>query len=159
MAIAPRGRAAGVLRMFGCLGGRVALGEAFDFAVTSALRADCFWSAINSPSAVFERYEEFKRSYKQTAAGCAAAGFRFVPFVVEAHAGAMSAGARGLLDWVARQAAAAQHLEAHTVSLRIAQRLSCSLHRENARAVLRRTTVQDPPAQPQGWDMPGGTWQ
>ena len=70
--------------------------------------------------------------------------------------------ARGVLDWVSRQVAAVQQEEVHVVSLRIAQRISCTLHRENARAVLKRSTAVDPSAQPHpsGWEAPSvDAWQ
>ena len=51
--------------------------------------------------------------------------------------------ARKILDAVTRHASATSTEEPETVSLHIAQRLSCSFHRENARAVLRRLAVWD----------------
>ena len=95
-----------------------------------------------------------KRSFKDTAATCEAAGFEFVPLVVEAHGGGWSPLARSTNDWISHVQAARHHDDVASVSLRIAQRISCTLHKENARAVLRRTA--DPPAPsffPSGWDV------
>jgi hypothetical protein len=116
---------------------------------------------IELPELVFQQYEQTKREYKQTQTLCSEAGFLFVPMVVEAHAGGLSKTARGVLDWIATQAAAVHHENPSTVSLKIAQRISCVLHRENARAVLKRTpgVVPNNMASPSGWDMLDGTWQ
>ena len=83
-----------------------------------------------------------------------------MPMVLEAHAGAWSPTARGILDWIARQASASQHESAQSCSLRITQRLSCTLHRENARAVLRRMVVAVAAApERSGWDAVEAAWQ
>jgi hypothetical protein len=131
-----------------------------DFAVTSGMRSDRFREAATSPEAAFQRYEKLKREYKQTEQSCSSAGFRFVPMVLEAHAGGWGPSARVVLDWLAQQVAAAQHVEPHAASLKIAQRLSCVLHRENARAVLRRKrAVEASCPLPSGWDSPAEGWQ
>ena len=137
----------------------VAVAEALDFAVSSGMRADLFREASRTPEEVFARYERHKRQHLQTAQVCETAGFEFVPMVLEAHAGGWSTTVRGILDWIAQQVSATQNEEAHNVSLRIAQRMSCTLHRENARAVLRRTVVVDPPPQLGGWGSVGDVWQ
>ena len=70
--------------------------------------------------------------------------------------------ARGILDWVAQQVAATKgekgerHAEA---SLKIAQRISCILHRENARAILRRGSGWAPTAPTSGWAQGADAWQ
>jgi hypothetical protein len=118
-------------------------GEALDFAVTSAMRGDVFRQTADTPEAVFARYEDHKRQHLDTGHQCEAAGFAFVPMVLEAHAGVWSPTARGTLDWIARQSATARDEAVHTCTLRIAQRTSCTLHRENARAVLRHMVQVD----------------
>jgi hypothetical protein len=97
------------------------------------MRADIFRQAAQTPELVFSHYAKHKREYLQTAKSCEEAGFRFVPVILEAHGGGWGSMARGVLDWVSRQVAAVQQEEVHVVSLRIAQRISCTLHRENAR--------------------------
>jgi hypothetical protein len=136
-------------------------GEALDFAVTSGMRSDLIRQVTSAPEVVFQQYEQAKRTYKDTDQLCSEAGFLFVPMVVEAHAGGWSKTARNMLDWIALQAAAAHHEDPSAVSLRIAQRISCVLHRENARAVLRRTRelVASDMAPPSGWDAAEGLWQ
>ncbi len=64
---------------------------------------------------------------------CAQAGFKFVPMVMEAH-GAWSPAARRVLDWIAGELSATSGESRGVVCLRMAQRKSCILHRENAHA-------------------------
>ena len=134
--------------------------EALDFAVTSAMRGDLFRHAAEDPGRVFVEYNRHKREYKNTANACKEAGFGFTPMVMEAHGGGWSPTARGVLAWLARQVAAAALEEPAAVSLRIAQRTSCILQRENARAILRRTAAEAlAPAQPSGWDTAPFEWR
>ena len=128
--------------------------EALDFAVTSAMRSSLLRESASSPELVFERYERHKREYQDTARLCEAAGLHFVPMVIEAHSGGWSPLARGVLDWIAQQAAATSNNEPATVALRIAQRMSTALHRENARAILKRCGTQEPSAFDSAWDTP-----
>ena len=62
-------------------------------------------------------------------------------------------GMRHTFDWLAKAQAASQHEDPSIVSLRIAQRISCTLQAENARAILQRTvgpsSAERPPS---GWD-------
>ena len=64
--------------------------------------------------------------------------------VVEAHGGGWSKAARAVLGSVAKCIAATQYDSLEIVSLAIAQRLSVSLHRENARAIVRRLSDTAP---------------
>ena len=109
-----------------------------DFAVTSGMRSDLFRVSAEAPHVAFEQYERFKRNFNNTEKSCTEAGFRFVPIVFEAHAGGWSPMARGLFDWISREIAVRHNEEPGSVSLKIAQRISIALHRENARAVLAR---------------------
>ena len=112
--------------------------EALDFAVTSGMRFDAYRRAAGDPATVFADYEAHKRQYKGTEDACRTQGIRFTPMVLEAHGGGWSPTFRGTVDMIARSAANAHHENHAKVSLRIAQRISCSLHRENARAIMRR---------------------
>ena len=130
-------------------------GEALDFAINSGMQSELFRPVAEEPGYVFHRYEDMKRSYKGTDAACKAAGFTFVPLVVEAHAGGWSPTLRAVVDWISKRAAPVCQEEPPAVSLRIAQRISCTLLRENARAVLRRTAgLTGLSFQPSGWDDP-----
>ena len=110
--------------------------------------------ATATPELVFERYERHKREYQSTAQLCETTGLAFTPMVTEAHSGGWSPLARGVLDWISEQSAAASQTEPATVALRIAQRMLATLHKENARAILKRLVAQDATAFDSGWDAP-----
>ena len=67
--------------------------------------------------------------------------------------GARAPTARLVWDSVARGASSAWNEGQEPTSLKIAQRLSCALHRENARAILRRVGERDDAAPLPGWDL------
>ena len=82
---------------------------------------------------------------------CHDQGFDFTPLVFEAHGGSWSLATRRFLDKVAKSR---QNLERNiddNMSLTIAQRISSSLHRENARAVLRRAVDPAPAKAGSSW--------
>ncbi len=133
-------------------------GEAWGFAVLSGMRTDLIRVSADSHESIFTRYEAYKRAYKQTAESCETQGFRFIPMILEAHAGGWCPTARGVLDWIARQSAACHGEAAATTALRIAQRMSITLQRENARAVLKRMVVPERGPPPSGWEAPH-EWQ
>ena len=132
--------------------------EAWDFAVTSGMRADLVRTAGDNPDEIFVQYEGKKREHKQTAESCSAAGFRFCPLAFQAHAGGWSALVRAQLDWVARQAAASSGSQPGLHALKIAQRISTSLHRANARAVLKRAVVPEIVEAASGWVADPEAW-
>ena len=102
--------------------------------------------AIGDPTQVISEYESFKCEFpahghtESTERQCQNQGFRFVPMVIEAHAGGWGKEARQVLDAVAEAIATVHPNSSQSSSLQIAQRLSISLQRENARAVLKRVT-------------------
>ena len=108
------------------------------------MRADREARVIADPEAVIREYEDSKRSFQPpgadlpTGEACVLAGFDFVPMVMEAHGGGWGAGAREVIGAVARCVAAARNIAPAAASLDIAQHISVALHRENARAVLKR---------------------
>ena len=124
---------------------------ALDFACTSGLRADRLRLATENPELVVESYEAFKSDFKPlgeehtTAVLCRQQGFRFTPMVIEAHSGGWGRTARQVLDSIAKQVSASWNDLPEAASLALAQRLSITLHRENARAVLRRRRETAPP--------------
>ena len=127
--------------------------EALDFAVCSGLRADLLRESTVTPELLQSRYEKFKREHDATEVSCQQAGIHFVPMVIEGHGGSWSPLARKVLDWMALAVAAATR-EPHSVAaLRIAQRVSATLQRESARAVLRRSMHLVPGGvAASGWD-------
>ena len=131
--------------------------EALDFAITSATRFQLIREASATLELVFARYEEHKRDHQQhTAQQCEQAGIRFIPMIMEAHSGSWSPLARNMLDWIARRSAAITLEEPATVSLRIAQRLSATLHRENSRAILKRLVASEQVTFMSAWNPRGG---
>ena len=127
--------------------------QAVDFAVTSGLRDTQLGTGQGDVASVFEEYEMYKRGYKGTDTQCQQQGLTFTPFIIEAHAGGLSPLARRTLDGFSTEIAAAQRSEPAAVSFMIAQRISCSLQRESARAILRRRPCGRAPAlAAAGWD-------
>ena len=127
---------------------------ALDFACTSGLRADRIQLSQSTPETVLAKYEDTKREFKApgetetTERLCANQGLRFMPMVVEAHSGGWSKTARDILDSIAKSVATSWREDNEIASLAIAQRLSLTLHRENARAVVKRRCEATPLAAP-----------
>ena len=115
-----------------------------DFAVTSGMRADREAAIRADPEGPIKAYEDAKRNFRPNGAelstleACRAAGFAFLPMVMEAHGGGWGADARTVIGAIARCVAAVRSVEPAVASLEIAQRSSIALHRENARAILKR---------------------
>lgn len=127
-------------------------GEALDFACTSGLQQGIVANVADDPNFVFERYDSFKRSYKDTDSACAQLNFKFVPMILEAHSGSWSPEARATIGHMAKLQASTRCEDEEMASLRIAQRLSTALHRENARAILKRSIDPTVPSvSPGGW--------
>ena len=112
----------------------------WDFAVTSGLRMDLQAAAALGPDAVTSRYEDFKCSHQDTRQECHAQGMSFIPMVVEAVGGAWGKSARCVWSELAKiSCLATGELETeNTCAIMLQQRLSMTLHRENARACLKR---------------------
>ena len=129
---------------------------AVDFAVTSGLRNDFIASSARDPSSVWGHYEHFKRQYLNTEASCSERNLEFLPFVVEAHGGGLGPVARRVCASIAQVAAARAGEEVGQQAASMLRRITYSLHRENARAVLRRLPVQAPQAargSPAAWSV------
>ena len=125
--------------------------EALDFACTSGLRSDMLQRTSGNGNIVFEVYENAKKQHLDTESHCVANGFRFIPMVLESHGGGWSPLFRKTLDEITKIISSSSHDRNETASLRVAQRISVSLHRENARAVLRRLTPICSVVPPAGW--------
>ena len=113
---------------------------AWDFAVTSGLRMDQHVDAVSNPGGITSRYEDFKCSHGDTRSECQAQGITFIPMVMEAVGGGWGKSARCVWSELAKTSALANgELETNTTcAVMLQQRLSMTLHRENARACLRR---------------------
>ena len=121
--------------------------------MTSGLQSELFLPVAETPGFVFQRYEHMKRSYRNTAQSCEAQGFGFTPMVFEVHGGGWNPLAKATLDWISKQQAACHNDDPAAVSLKIAQRISSTLHRENVRAILQRTVAASSSLHPpSGWD-------
>ncbi len=113
---------------------------AWDFAVTSGLRVDSLAASAQDPDAVLTKYEDFKCSHQDTKAQCQSQGLTFIPMVMEAVGGGWGKVARGVWSELAKSSALATgELESESsCAIMLRQRLSMTLHRESARACLRR---------------------
>ena len=69
---------------------------------------------------------------------CTKAGFSFSPLVREAVGGGWSDALRSVVAWIASESRRSGPIDGSDASFKIAQRISCTLHRENARAFLNR---------------------
>ena len=115
---------------------------AVDFAVTSGLRNDMISMAAQDPAVVWGNYEDFKRQYLQTQASDNDRNIEFLPFVVEAHGGGLGPVARRVCGSIAQASAARVGEEVSHQAANLLRRITSTLHRENARAVLRRLPTQ-----------------
>jgi hypothetical protein len=115
-------------------GGRPA---AINLAVTSGLQSALVDLSAADGAAAAERYADRKRRYLDTAEQCADAGLAFKPFILEAEGG-LGRDARALLTGLGHDSGRMTG-EAPSVRAELAvQALSVALHRENARAIVRR---------------------
>ena len=118
------------------------LAEAWDFSVSSILRSSLLSTSNPSVADVFHEVESRKNSFQNTAAQVASLGASFRPLVLEACGGGWSHALRETIAWVSTESRTMRGLASSTpsnISLRIAQRVSCTLHSENARAILRKS--------------------
>ena len=106
---------------------------ALDFAVTSGLRSR--YATLQDRSASLLAYEDHKRTHLDTAALCAAEGLGFTPMVVEAVGGGWGPAAAKMFSELAKAKSGESE---DFVANQLYQRLGVILHRENARAVLKR---------------------
>ena len=116
--------------------------EAWDFSVSSLLRSSHLSSASPSVADVFHDVEQRKLAFQDTASRVATRGATFCPLVLEACGGGWSQAFRSVVAWISSESRASRGHASDAprdISFRIAQRISCTLHRENARAILRRS--------------------
>ena len=83
-------------------------------------------------------YEDFKRSHLNTAFSCSAEGFFFAPVVVEARGGAWGPAAVKVFSELAKAKSMITGEPVATLLTHLYQGLGVILHRENARAALKR---------------------
>ena len=112
---------------------------AWDFAVTSGLRADKLRASALDGSVAESHYEGFKRGYLGTKDLCQAEGMAFIPMIIEAVGGGWGSEAAKVWAELAKTIALATGEPRAIISSRLLQSLAIRLHRENARAILRRS--------------------
>ena len=111
---------------------------ALDWAVTSCLRADQVEHVVSGSADILASYADFKNGYKDTRLKCDEQGIHFLPLVIEAHGGGWGASLCQVVSFLASQQKAAGDWCRETPAVRMAQRISTTLQRANARAILRR---------------------
>ena len=113
-----------------------------DFAVTSGLRSDNIRDSARDPSAVVTAYEGYKCSHLDTKAHCRSEGMAFVPMVMEGHGGSWGQEAAKFWSKLAKtHALASGELRSSVLSAFLGS-MSVILHRENARAIIRRSPLR-----------------
>ena len=83
-------------------------------------------------------YEDFKRGYLNTEEACTSEGFAFTPAVAEAVGGRWAPAARKIFTELAKEKSIVTGEPPEHLEKQLHQNLSVTLHRENARAVLKR---------------------
>ena len=112
---------------------------ALDLAVTSGLRNDLVTKSAEDGSAAVNAYEDFKRTYLNTEAICQQEGITFIPLVCEADGGGWGPAAHRVWSVLAKYKSVRTGEQDSTIATHLLQSLGLILHRENARAILRRT--------------------
>ena len=119
-----------------------------DFEVTSGMRADRITRAAEGRGeGITGDYSKVKWDYLHTGDLCAREGFTCVPTIFEAHGGGWGVEARRAAGLIAHHQRIRGQWCAEGHATRVAQRISISLHRENARSILRRTDTPTPPGE------------
>ena len=90
------------------------------------------------PQQVLLQYEGFKCSFLETQRQCLDEGITFVPFVLEAVGGGVGPQGSAVIAELAKITASASGEPADRSAVSIMQNLQITLHKENARALLRR---------------------
>ena len=114
---------------------------ALDFAVTSGLRTDMLATSAQDAATAPRSYEEFKRNHNDTNNLCQAEGINFLPVVAEAFGGGWGPTANKVWAELAKAKASITGELESTVATQLVQTLGLTLHRENARAILRRSAM------------------
>ena len=110
----------------------------FDFAVASPVRQDAVLQASLRPGAAATAYEQFKRTYLNTALDCQRQGISFIPLVAE-PSGGWGPSAQCVFKAIAR-AISTLSGRSSGVELREHRQAFCVLLRQaNARAIFSRT--------------------
>ena len=94
--------------------------------------------AVEDGSTVTTDYEHFKRTHLDTESTCRDEGITFIPIICEADGGGWGPAAQTVWSELAKHKAIASGKQISIIVCRLLQSLGLILHRENARAILRR---------------------
>ena len=111
---------------------------AFDFAVTSGLQSTLLSQVATDGSIPTAKYEEHKRSYLNTDALCRTEGLLFIPMVAEGVGGGWGPCAQRVFHDLAKMIATNTDQQPDRVREDMYRSFSIIIHREGARAILRR---------------------
>lgn len=109
---------------------------AFDFAVTSCLRA--VRACIREPAWPTTSYNDFNHGHLNTERLCAEQGLSFCPMVVEAVGVAWGPAAVNIFTELAKAQSLSTGEPVHLRLAQLYQNLGTILRRENARAIVKR---------------------
>ena len=115
---------------------------ALDLAVTSGLKRDMVERSAETGSAAVTTYEDFKRNYLATEATCQENGLNFIPLICEADGGGWGPAANAVWSELAKHKSAMTGEPNSITATRLLQSLGLILHKENARAILRRSPMR-----------------
>ena len=116
---------------------------ALDFAVTSGLRPSNISAALHDPKAVTRNYEDFKNSYLNTRSLCSEEGIDFVPIIIEAVGGSWGPTATKVFYNLAKAKSSITGESKNTILNQLRQTLGTTLHKANARSILRRCSLRN----------------
>ena len=111
---------------------------ALDLAVTSGLRSDLVSKSAEDGTVAVIAYEDLKRSHLNTEAICQEEGISFIPIICEADGGGWGPAAHKVWSELAKHKSVRTGEQHSTTANQLLQSLGLILHRENARAILRR---------------------
>ena len=114
------------------------LPAALDFAVSSGLRPDFLGASAQDASAAPSAYEDHKRGFLNTEETCRTEGITFLPIVTEALGGGWGPTACKVWAELAKVKSSITGERESIIAGQLYQSLGLILHRENARAILRR---------------------
>ena len=112
---------------------------ALDLAVTSGLKRDMVQKPIEDGSSAVRAYEVFKRSYMDTETKCQEEGINFIPIICEADGGGWGPAAHAVWSELAKHKSVLTGESNSITATHLLQSLGLILHKENARAILRRS--------------------
>ena len=112
---------------------------ALDLAVTSGLKPDMVQKSAEAGSAAVTAYEVFKRTHLDTEAACQDEGLNFIPLICEADGGGWGPAAHSVWSELAKYKSVLTGERSSTIATYMLQSLGLILHKENARAILRRS--------------------